>query len=76
MIFVKDELKKAYKVLRADLPQWSESSKDVDDMQRQSSDALLKITLNFLRQLKYNDLADVLQISKFLFFYFEHELFT
>ncbi|XP_056230984.1 NLR family CARD domain-containing protein 3-like [Seriola aureovittata] len=64
--FVKDELKKLQKVLS---PEFSESQTEdeevldgEDEEQRRSSkEAFLKITLNFLRRMKQEELADSLQ---------------
>ncbi|XP_055361824.1 NACHT, LRR and PYD domains-containing protein 12-like isoform X2 [Betta splendens] len=70
--FVKDELKKIQKVLSSDYTECLESQREYekeldgeDEEQRRSSrDAFLKITLNFLRRMKQEELADCLQ-SKF-----------
>ncbi|KAM4600218.1 protein NLRC3-like [Fundulus diaphanus] len=68
--FVKKELKKIQKVLNPDDPDCSESQRDdneedlegEDEEQRRSSrEALMKITLNFLRRMKQEELADRLQ---------------
>ncbi|XP_035987287.1 NACHT, LRR and PYD domains-containing protein 12-like [Fundulus heteroclitus] len=67
--FVKKELKKIQKVLSPDDPECSESQRDdeevlegEDEEQRRSSrEALMKITLNFLRRMKQEELADRLQ---------------
>ncbi|KAM4599430.1 protein NLRC3-like isoform 3-T3 [Fundulus diaphanus] len=67
--FVKKELKKIQKVLSPDDPDCSESQRDdeevlegEDEEQRRSSrEALMKITLNFLRRMKQEELADRLQ---------------
>ncbi|XP_032426066.1 NACHT, LRR and PYD domains-containing protein 5-like [Xiphophorus hellerii] len=66
--FVKKELKKIQKVLSADYPEHSESQRDDeglegdDEEQRRSSrEAVMKITLNFLRRMKQEKLADCLQ---------------
>ncbi|XP_035987276.1 NACHT, LRR and PYD domains-containing protein 3-like [Fundulus heteroclitus] len=67
--FVKKELKKIQKVLNADDPDCSESQRDdeellegEDEEQRRSSrEAVMKITLNFLRRMKQEELADRLQ---------------
>ncbi|KAM4599565.1 protein NLRC3-like [Fundulus diaphanus] len=67
--FVKKELKKIQKVLSPDDPDCSESRRDdeevlegEDEEQRRSSrEALMKITLNFLRRMKQEELADRLQ---------------
>ncbi|MEQ2294000.1 hypothetical protein AMECASPLE_039342, partial [Ameca splendens] len=67
--FVKNELKKIQKVLSPDNPECSESQRDdeevmegEDEEQRRSSrEALMKITLNFLRRMKQEELAEHLQ---------------
>ncbi|XP_035987298.1 NLR family CARD domain-containing protein 3-like [Fundulus heteroclitus] len=67
--FVKEELKKIQKVLSPDDPDCSESQRDdeevlegEDEEQRRSSrEAVMKITLNFLRRMKQEELADRLE---------------
>ncbi|KAM4599571.1 protein NLRC3-like [Fundulus diaphanus] len=67
--FVNKELKKIQKVLSPDDPDCSESQRDdeevlegEDEEQRRSSrEALMKITVNFLRRMKQEELADRLQ---------------
>ncbi|XP_031171258.1 NACHT, LRR and PYD domains-containing protein 4E-like isoform X2 [Sander lucioperca] len=60
--FVKNELKKFQKVLSPDYPECSQSqSEDQDEEQRSSREAFLKITLQFLRRMKQEELADRLQ---------------
>uniref|UniRef100_A0A7N5ZY49 NACHT domain-containing protein n=1 Tax=Anabas testudineus TaxID=64144 RepID=A0A7N5ZY49_ANATE len=67
--FVKNELKKIQKVVSLGYPQCSESQREdeevldgEDEEQRRSSrEAFLKITLNFLRRMKQEELADCLQ---------------
>ncbi|XP_055085678.1 NLR family CARD domain-containing protein 3-like isoform X2 [Periophthalmus magnuspinnatus] len=54
--FVQKELKKLHKVLSTDYPECSEPVKDEE--QRSSSEAVLKITLNFLRRMKQKELAE------------------
>ncbi|XP_055360701.1 NACHT, LRR and PYD domains-containing protein 12-like isoform X3 [Betta splendens] len=69
--FVKKELKKIQKVLRPNYPECLESQrKDEEEMdgedeeqKRSSRDAFLKITVNFLRSMKQEELADCLQRS-------------
>uniref|UniRef100_A0A672YL44 B30.2/SPRY domain-containing protein n=1 Tax=Sphaeramia orbicularis TaxID=375764 RepID=A0A672YL44_9TELE len=56
--FVMNELKKFHQVLSTDYPECLESLKDEDEEQRRSSEAFLKITLNFLRRLKQEELAE------------------
>ncbi|TDG96026.1 hypothetical protein EPR50_G00235290 [Perca flavescens] len=63
--FVKKELKKIQKVLNPDYPECSESQRDnEDEEQRSSREAFLKITVDFLRRMKQDELADRLQSSK------------
>ncbi|XP_055362753.1 NACHT, LRR and PYD domains-containing protein 3-like isoform X3 [Betta splendens] len=67
--FVKKELKKMQKVLSPDYPECLESQREdeeeldgEDEEQRKSSrDVFLKITVNFLRRMKQEELADCLQ---------------
>ncbi|XP_014909723.1 NACHT, LRR and PYD domains-containing protein 3-like [Poecilia latipinna] len=67
--FVKNELKKIQKVLSPDDPECSEGQSEdeevmrgEDEEQRRSSrEAVMKITLNFLRKMKQEELADRLQ---------------
>ncbi|XP_035771227.1 uncharacterized protein LOC118455690 [Neolamprologus brichardi] len=56
--FVKNELKKIQKVLSPDYPECLESQRN------SSSEAFVKITLDFLRRMKQEELADHLQSSK------------
>ncbi|XP_054896097.1 NLR family CARD domain-containing protein 3-like [Poeciliopsis prolifica] len=70
--FVKHELKKIRKVLSPDDTELSESQRDDevlegdDEEQRRSSrEAVMKITLNFLRKMKLEKLVDHLQIRLF-----------
>ncbi|XP_055082571.1 NACHT, LRR and PYD domains-containing protein 3-like isoform X2 [Periophthalmus magnuspinnatus] len=56
--FVQKELKKLHKVLSTDYPECLEPVKDEDEEQRSSSEAVLKITLNFLRRMKQKELAE------------------
>ncbi|XP_033182529.1 NLR family CARD domain-containing protein 3-like [Anabas testudineus] len=71
--FVKNELKKIQKVLSPDYPQCLESQREdeevldgEDEEQRRSSrEAFVKITLNFLRRMKQEELADCLQSMVF-----------
>ncbi|XP_055360112.1 NLR family CARD domain-containing protein 3-like [Betta splendens] len=68
-MFVKKELKKIQKILNPDYPECLESQREdeeeldgEDEEQRRSSrDAFLKITVNFLRRMKQEELADCLQ---------------
>ncbi|KAL4009076.1 hypothetical protein ACER0C_002928 [Sarotherodon galilaeus] len=59
--FVKNELKKIQKVLSSDYPESLESQRDDGEQRRSSREAFLKITLNFMRGMKQEDLADHLQ---------------
>ncbi|KAM6943762.1 NACHT, LRR and PYD domains-containing protein 3-like [Lycodopsis pacificus] len=67
--FVKNELKKIQKGLSSDYPECLESQREdeevldgVDEEQRRSSrEAFVKITINFLRRMKQEELADCLQ---------------
>ncbi|GAA6231044.1 uncharacterized protein LOC108890022 [Lates japonicus] len=71
--FVKSELKRVHKILNPDYPECLESRREdeevldgEDEEQRRSSkEAFLKITVNFLRRMKQEELADCLQ-SKIL----------
>ncbi|XP_047465652.1 protein NLRC3-like [Mugil cephalus] len=67
--FMKKELKKIQKVVSPDYPECSESQREdeevlegEDEEQRRSSrDLFLKMTVNFLRRMKQEELADCLQ---------------
>ncbi|XP_059181921.1 NLR family CARD domain-containing protein 3-like [Centropristis striata] len=67
--FVKNELKKIQKVLSPDYPECLESQRedeevleDEDEEQRRSNrEEFLKITINFLRRMKQEELADCLK---------------
>ncbi|XP_038164250.1 protein NLRC3-like isoform X1 [Cyprinodon tularosa] len=66
--FVKNELKRIQKKLSPDDPKWSESQKNDDEKVLGSEDegsreALMKITVNFLKMMKQDELADRLQIN-------------
>ncbi|XP_072235787.1 protein NLRC3-like [Leuresthes tenuis] len=64
--FVKEELKKMQKVLSPDYPACLESKReDEDEEQRSSREALVKITVHFLRRMKQEELADRLQSKLF-----------
>ncbi|XP_029353098.1 NLR family CARD domain-containing protein 3-like, partial [Echeneis naucrates] len=56
--YVKNELKKIKRSLSPDYPQFI---KNEDEEQRRSREAFLKITVNFLRWMKQEELADCLQ---------------
>ncbi|KAK2842761.1 hypothetical protein Q5P01_012961 [Channa striata] len=67
--FVKNQLKEIQRVLRGEYPECSESQREdeevlgsEDEEQRRSSrESLVKITVNFLRRMKQEELADCLQ---------------
>ncbi|XP_068584931.1 NLR family CARD domain-containing protein 3-like [Cebidichthys violaceus] len=67
--FVKNELKKVQRVLNPDYPECLESQKEDEEVldgedeeqRRGSREAFVKITLNFLRRMKQEELADRLQ---------------
>ncbi|XP_035764107.1 NACHT, LRR and PYD domains-containing protein 12-like [Neolamprologus brichardi] len=59
--FVKKELKKIQKVLSPDYPECLRSQKEDDDQRKSNREAFVKITLNFLRRMKQEELADRLQ---------------
>uniref|UniRef100_A0A4W6FZD8 NACHT domain-containing protein n=1 Tax=Lates calcarifer TaxID=8187 RepID=A0A4W6FZD8_LATCA len=66
--FVKNELKKIQKVLSPDYPECLETQREdeevldgEDEEQRSSREEFLKITVNFLRRMKQEELADCLQ---------------
>ncbi|XP_026019142.1 NLR family CARD domain-containing protein 3-like [Astatotilapia calliptera] len=58
--FVKDELKKIQKVLSPDYPECFESQRE-DERKQSSREAFVKITLDFLRRMKQEELAECLQ---------------
>ncbi|KAM3602633.1 uncharacterized protein V6R79_007821 [Siganus canaliculatus] len=58
--FVRKELKKMHKLLSPDESQREDEEAD-DEEQRSSREALVKITLHFLRRMKQEELADCLQ---------------
>uniref|UniRef100_A0A669DXF3 NACHT, LRR and PYD domains-containing protein 12-like n=1 Tax=Oreochromis niloticus TaxID=8128 RepID=A0A669DXF3_ORENI len=59
--FVKIELKKIQNALSQDYPECLESQREDDEERRRSREAFVKITLNFLRRIKQEELADHLQ---------------
>nr|XP_024655803.1 protein NLRC3-like [Maylandia zebra] len=59
--FVKNELKKIQKVLGLDYPECLESQREDDKQGRSSREAFVKITLDFLRRMKQEELAYRLQ---------------
>ncbi|XP_029966646.1 NLR family CARD domain-containing protein 3-like [Salarias fasciatus] len=57
--FMKEELKKMKKLLSPDYPACSESEReDEDEEQRSSRESLVRITLDFLRRMKQEELAE------------------
>ncbi|XP_032426101.1 NLR family CARD domain-containing protein 3-like [Xiphophorus hellerii] len=70
--FLKHELKKIHKILSPNDPECSESQRDDDEVlegddeeqRRSSREAVMKITLNFLRRMKQEELADRLQSKR------------
>ncbi|XP_039462981.1 NLR family CARD domain-containing protein 3-like [Oreochromis aureus] len=70
--FVKNELRKIQKILRPDYPESLEKPsedksmlEDEDDQRRCSREAFLKISLDFLRRMKQEELANHLQNTSF-----------
>ncbi|CAI5657380.1 unnamed protein product [Oreochromis niloticus] len=59
--FVKNELKKIQKALNPNKPQFLEFHREDDEQRRNSREAFVKITVDFLRRLKQEALADRLQ---------------
>ncbi|KAK2842747.1 hypothetical protein Q5P01_012947 [Channa striata] len=67
--FVKKQLKEIQRVLRADYPECSESQREDEEVldsedeeqKRSSRESLVKITENFLRRMKQDELADCVQ---------------
>ena len=69
--FVKNELKKIQTVLTSDYPEYLESQSEEEvldgedeEQRRCSKEAFLNITLQFLRSMKQEELAERLQSSK------------
>ncbi|KAM4560480.1 uncharacterized protein PAE49_012677 [Odontesthes bonariensis] len=59
LTFVKEELKKMQKALSPDYPECLESQREGEDEEERSSrEALVKITVHFLRRMKQEELAD------------------
>ncbi|CAI5669553.1 unnamed protein product [Oreochromis niloticus] len=56
--FVKNELKKIQKVLNPDYPECLERQRDDDEEKRSSREAFVKITVDFLRRMKQEEMAD------------------
>lgn len=61
---MKNELKKFQRVLRSDYPECLESHGENEEQRTSSREAFLKITLDFLRRMKQEELAECLQSSK------------
>uniref|UniRef100_A0A669CVU1 B30.2/SPRY domain-containing protein n=1 Tax=Oreochromis niloticus TaxID=8128 RepID=A0A669CVU1_ORENI len=59
--FVKNELQKIHKVLSPDYPECLESQREEDEQRRSSREAFVKITVDFLRRMKQEELAEHLQ---------------
>uniref|UniRef100_UPI000D323BE1 protein NLRC3 n=1 Tax=Maylandia zebra TaxID=106582 RepID=UPI000D323BE1 len=59
--FVKNELKKLQKALNPNKPQCLEFQREDDEQRRNSREAFVKITVDFLRRMKQEELADRLQ---------------
>ncbi|CAI5670300.1 unnamed protein product [Oreochromis niloticus] len=59
--FVKNELKKIQKVLSPDYPECLESQREDDEQRSSSREAFVKITVDFLKRMKQEELADRLQ---------------
>ena len=70
--FVRNELKKIQKILSIDHPGCSETQRDDEQVlegddgawRKSSREALLEMTMNFLRRMNEVELADLLQSSK------------
>ncbi|CAI5669451.1 unnamed protein product [Oreochromis niloticus] len=62
--FVKNELKKIQKLLNSDYPEQLESLKGVEETS--SREAFVNITLDFLRKMKHDELADLLKTKTFI----------
>uniref|UniRef100_A0AAQ4RX44 NACHT domain-containing protein n=1 Tax=Gasterosteus aculeatus aculeatus TaxID=481459 RepID=A0AAQ4RX44_GASAC len=63
LTFVKNELKKIQKVVSSDYPECleKEDEEELDEEQRRSREAFVKISVHFLRRMKQEELADRLQ---------------
>uniref|UniRef100_A0A3P8NXY8 B30.2/SPRY domain-containing protein n=1 Tax=Astatotilapia calliptera TaxID=8154 RepID=A0A3P8NXY8_ASTCA len=59
--FVKNELKKIQKALNPNKPQCLEFQREDDEQRRNSREAFVKITVDFLRRMEQEELADRLQ---------------
>ncbi|XP_061595270.1 NACHT, LRR and PYD domains-containing protein 3-like [Cololabis saira] len=65
VMFVKNELKKVQRVLSPDHPESLEHVLEGEDEEQRSRKAFVKITVNFLRRMKQEELAERLQSSTF-----------
>ncbi|XP_061565121.1 NACHT, LRR and PYD domains-containing protein 3-like [Cololabis saira] len=63
VMFVKNELKKIQRGLSPDYPESLEHLLQGEEEEQRSSDAFVKITVNFLRRMKQEELAEHLQSS-------------
>ncbi|XP_077952834.1 protein NLRC3-like [Gasterosteus aculeatus] len=63
LTFVKNELKKIQKVVSSDYPECleKEHEEELDEEQRRSREAFVKISVHFLRRMKQEELAERLQ---------------
>uniref|UniRef100_G3N7Y9 FISNA domain-containing protein n=1 Tax=Gasterosteus aculeatus TaxID=69293 RepID=G3N7Y9_GASAC len=63
LTFVKNELKKIQKVVSSDYPECleKEDEEELDEEQRRSREAFVKISVYFLRRMKQEELAERLQ---------------
>uniref|UniRef100_G3PQN7 FISNA domain-containing protein n=1 Tax=Gasterosteus aculeatus TaxID=69293 RepID=G3PQN7_GASAC len=63
LTFVKNELKKLQKVVSSDYPECLEEQdeEELDEEQRRSREAFVKISVHFLRRMKQEELAERLQ---------------
>uniref|UniRef100_A0AAQ4NTT7 NACHT domain-containing protein n=1 Tax=Gasterosteus aculeatus aculeatus TaxID=481459 RepID=A0AAQ4NTT7_GASAC len=61
LTFVKNELKKIQKVVSSDYPECLEKEDELDQEQRRSKEAFVKISVHFLRRMKQEELAERLQ---------------
>ncbi|XP_063333136.1 NLR family CARD domain-containing protein 3-like [Pelmatolapia mariae] len=71
--FVKNELKKIQKVLSPDYPECLESQREEEEQRKRTRETFVKITLDFLRSMKQDELADRLQ-SRIPIAAFQHHL--
>nr|XP_024658592.1 NLR family CARD domain-containing protein 3-like [Maylandia zebra] len=71
--FVKNELKKIQKLLSPDYPECLESQREEEEQRKRTRETFVKITLDFLRSMKQDELADRLQ-SRIPIGAFQHHL--